>query len=151
VVFRSLVGLSFFDDAVSLDVNRKMVSRLNFQGDEKNIKRVAVAHTKGDTTLKGRRAPPLVQELKQLPSSLDGFVTENTKTFLEILGVPPGFMDIDPREWPENDSYVSALATVKYLRVINDTAERGVALAEEYKDKLTSDGDHKRALYQVSQ
>jgi len=50
-------------------------------------------------------------------------------------------MDVDPREWPGNKTYQNALATVECLRVVNDIAERGVALAKEYTDKLTSDSD----------
>jgi len=108
-----------------------------------------VARTRGDTTLKGRRAPPLVQEIENLPSSLDGWATGNTTTFLVTLGVLVCFMDVDPGEWPENKTYQNALAIVECLRVVNDIAERGVALAEEYTDKLTSDSDHKQAVYQV--
>ena len=86
---------------------------------KKNLKRVEVARTRGDTTLKDRRAQPLVQEIENLPSSLDGLVTGNTTTFLETLGVLQCFMDVDPREWPENKTYRNALATVECLRVVN--------------------------------
>ena len=85
--YLSCVGLSFFDNAVSLslDVNGRMVFRLNSPGKKKNLKRVAVARTKGDTTLKGRRAPPLVQEIENLPSSLDGLVSGILRPFLKYL------------------------------------------------------------------
>ena len=32
---------------------------------------------------------------------------------------------------------------------LTDIAERGVAIAKEYTDKLTSNSDHKQAVYQV--
>jgi len=126
-----------------------MVSCLNSPGKKKNLKRVAVARTKEDTTVKGRRAPPLIQEIGNPPSSLHGLETGNTMTYHEILGVLLCFMDVDPREWPENKTYQNALPTVECLRVVNDIAERGVALAEEYTDNLASGSDHKQAVYEV--
>ena len=40
---------------------------------------------------------------------------------------------------------------VGHLRVVNDNAERGVALIEQFNDKITTDEQQKQFLLQVVQ
>ncbi|KAK3925912.1 Bifunctional protein HldE, partial [Frankliniella fusca] len=44
----------------------------------------------------------------------------------------------DPEKWPENPKYQENLAIIKALHVVNDIAERGVALVKRFiKNPLT--------------
>ena len=92
---------------------------------------------------------PLVQNLKQLPKSLDGFVTRNSLEFFRILEIPSDFLQVDPTQWPSNESNKTALNVVQHIRVVNDTAERGVAFAKRYQGKLTKEFQQKQYLYQA--
>src|SRR5688572_21838381 len=82
---------------------------------------------------------------------LHDFVTRNTRKFFQILGLPDSFLDTDPDTWMTNLSYLHAEEVVRDLHVVNDTAERGVALMQEYNALLTKDEEQTQFALQVVQ
>ncbi|KAG0713119.1 hypothetical protein GWK47_016871 [Chionoecetes opilio] len=52
-------------------------------------------------------------------------------------------------EWQEEESYVEAAAESGGLRIVNDTAERGVALIQSFNLRLTKDEEQRQFLLQV--
>jgi len=76
-------------------------------------------------------------------------VTKNTRLFFEILTIPDSFLEADPETWVTNTDYLQAEAVVHELRVVNDTAERGVALMQEYNALLTKDEEQTQFALQV--
>ena len=65
------------------------------------------------------------EEAIRTPSSI---FTQRTTLFFDALGLPRGFLNNDPEIWHPNKDFVAVRNIVKKLKVINDTAERGVAL-----------------------
>jgi len=53
--------------------------------------------------------------------------------------------------WNDNECYTDAERIVKSLKVVNDTAERGVKLIQDYNTMLTKDEEQKQFLLQVIQ
>jgi len=51
--------------------------------------------------------------------------------------------------WENNEDYNKALSILKNIPVINDVAERGVKLIEDYNNKITKDESQKQYLLQV--
>ena len=47
------------------------------------------------------------------------------------------FLDLDPKLWNENDQYKKSKELVNNINVVNDIAERGVKLIEDYNKLLT--------------
>ena len=80
--------------------------------------------------------------MKDLPD----FVTANTMHFFEITGLSVDFLSQDPALWENSDTYVSVKTTLSRLRVVNDIAERGVALINEYNELCTKDEEQKQFL-----
>ena len=76
--------------------------------------------------------------------NLHDFVISNTTRFFNILGMDSHFLDADPETWHQYDGYLSAEA--KSIIVTNDTAEREVALIEEYNTLHTCDEEQKQYL-----
>ena len=74
------------------------------------------------------------------------FVPSNTLPFFRILELDSQFLDTDPETWIHNEVYLAAEEIVKSLTVINDSAERGVALIEEYNNLQTCDEEQKQHL-----
>jgi len=56
----------------------------------------------------------------------------NTRRFFQQLGLQNGILDDDPATWLELEDFDSAAAFMQEIAVINDHAERGVALIQEY-------------------
>lgn len=123
-----LVALAFFDDNVPIETKREMVTALNNPGIENPSKRANVE--------------VMAINMKDLPD----FVTANTMHFFEITGLSVDFLSQDPALWENSDTYVSVKTTLSRLRVVNDIAERGVALINEYNELCTKDEEQKQFL-----
>lgn len=123
-----LVALAFFDDHVSQETKVKMVEALKTEDNDEPLKRVRVD-------------PDVV-----LKKNLSDFVSSKSLRFFELLNIPTDFLQKDVKEWEEDDSYMSGKAVVRSLRVVNDVAERGVALMEEYNKLHTRDEEQKQYL-----
>jgi len=78
--------------------------------------------------------------------NLQDFVTSNTTRFFNILGMDSHFLDADPETWHQYDGYLSAEETAKSIIVTNDSADRRVALIEEYNTLHTCDEEQKQYL-----
>jgi hypothetical protein len=55
----------------------------------------------------------------------------------------------DPVQWEGMVEYKRARAKVNGLKVINDCAERAIALMTQYNDSLAKDEEKKRKILQV--
>jgi len=80
---------------------------------------------------------------------LSSFVTSNTKNFLQVLAILDSFLATNPYTWLSNSDYMVAEDIVRELRVVNDTAERGVALKQEFNALLTKDEEQTQFAIQV--
>jgi len=130
-----LVGLSFFDDALSVETKREMVLAINeHEGTEDPPKRLMKMNVTGLVNM-----------------TVANFVTKNTSNFFRKLGIQYGFIDVDPELWNDRDDYRQGRDIVHQLKVVNDIAEQGVALIEEYNSILTNDEDQKQYLLQIVQ
>ena len=129
-----LVGLAFFDPAVSVTSKREMVKSISERvGMDDPLKRAAVDMRKCDSMV------------------IEDFVTQNTKRFFKHLHIETGFLEEDPTSWELREDYLAGLKTVQQLRVVNDNAERAVALIEEYNSIITRKENQKQYLLQVVQ
>ena len=77
---------------------------------------------------------------------LSDFVTSNTHRFFTITGFSSSLFVKDISQWEEYDDYISVKASIRCLRVVNDIAERGVALMEEYNKLHTNNEKQKQFL-----
>jgi len=59
------------------------------------------------------------------------------------------FISIDPSSWQNNERYKKAAAIIKNIPVVNDVAERGFKLIEEYNNKITKNKSQNQYLLQV--
>src|SRR5688500_5252097 len=97
-----LVGLSFFDNDVSVKEKRLMVAALrNKEGSEEPLKRITMftqPSTKG----------------------LHDFVTKTTVSLFRILDLPDAFLGDYPSEWINHEDYARCQAICKSIRVVNE-------------------------------
>src|SRR6218665_1954496 len=128
-----LVALAFFDKDVDASEKRTMVEGLRHVGEEDPPKRTLV-------------------DLSTIPDKrLSSFVTSNTKNFFQVLAIPDSFLATDQDTSFSNSDYMVAEDIVRELRVVNDTAERGVALMQEFNALLTEDEEQTQFAIQSHQ
>lgn len=84
-----------------------------------------------------------------LKKQLSDFITPNTYKFFDRFGICKEFLYEDPSDWNDNEDFLKGLAIVCSIRVVNDTAERGVKLIQEYNRKLTKNEEELQNLLQV--
>jgi hypothetical protein len=129
-----LIAIAFFDPFVSLDEKRDMIIALNtIHGAKNPPKRITVKDSDLDST-----------NLK-----LSKFVTKQTIGFFKILGIRCDFLRTDPAVWCGQNDYKIARSIVENLRVVNDVAERGVALIQKFNESVTKNEEQMQYLLQV--
>ena len=126
-----LVALAFFDDEVSNDTKHHMVTALQTSRAEHPLKRITV--------------DPLTLGEKKL----ENFVTQNTNRFFSITGLPSSFLTKNIDLWSVDEDYQTVKNIVHSMRVINDIAERGVALMDDYNKLHTTSEEQKQFLLLV--
>lgn len=118
--------------------------RDNFSAEEKQLMHVALNQNKVS------KAP-----LKRLPSVCEAavkglhFITTTTAKFFAVLGLSQNFLQDYPSEQNQDEQYVRGNKDVNSLKVVNDLAERGVALMQEFNSSLTRNKQQKQFLLQV--
>lgn len=131
------VALAFFDQKVSADTKRKMINAMNVeQTTNESIKRIII------------KADEIPQVLEK---GIENFVTAKTVNFFDRFNISRDFMQTDSSIWSENDTFKKGFQIISKLKVINDTAERGVKLMEDYNKLITRDEDQKQYLLQIIQ
>jgi hypothetical protein len=126
-----LVILALFDDEIGNEIKQSMVRALEHTGEEHPSKRITMD-------------PKLIQT-----KELADFVTSNSRKFFTITGFSSNFLAKDVTQWAEDDEYRRVKASVRCIRVVNDTAERGVALMEEYNKLHTTNEEQKQFMLLV--
>ncbi|ESN96879.1 hypothetical protein HELRODRAFT_178679 [Helobdella robusta] len=78
--------------------------------------------------------------------SVKDFVSSNTMQFFAILGLPHSFLNKRPSEWREDEQYKKAFEVVSGIKPVNDFAERGVALMQDFNRAIVSSKEQKQYL-----
>lgn len=130
-----LVTISLFDKNVSIDVKKKIVAAIQ------NRENLSPMRQRYEIT---------EQNLESLlEKDLSHFASKNSLELFQKFDLPSDFLENDVSTWCNNDSYKECLEYFNTLKVTNDVAERGVALIEEYNNRITKDEEQLQYLLQV--
>lgn len=134
------IAMAFFDESLSEDLKRKMVSEVNIDEPlddeiwESCPKRLEIN-------------PKDVSNL--LNNDLSHFITPRCLMFFDRFGIDTQFLILDSSDWKENEGFKQCLAIVTKLKVVNDSAERAVRLIDEYNNILTHNETQKQYILQL--
>lgn len=109
----NVVGLAFFDNRISISQKRLMVAALN-KGSKEN--------------------PPMkihFDRSKIKHMQIEQFITKNSMQLFYLHKIPTSFLTKDPQLWDTDPEFITAREICSKLRVVNDVAERGVALVQK--------------------
>ena len=129
-----LAGLALFDESVELDVKRMMVAALKENSQDNPQPRVQV-----DLAAKEAIAAKTVAD----------FVTSASLRTFTAFDVSVDFLEKDPSEWKDDTSFQSSQQILRGIATVNDFAERGVSLIQDYNLILTHDEQQRQYLLQV--
>ena len=71
------------------------------------------------------------------------------KFFFIILKLAE-FLKFKPSEWNSNRSYTEGVNKIKKIKVLNDCAERGVKLIQDFTNCLTADEEQLQYILQIA-
>lgn len=132
------IGLSFFDDRVSSETKIKMVQATKeiLDIDENNtFTKKIVLHPNDISTFTKK--------------DFNDFVNVETLNLFSRFNISRDFLKLHPDSWSENNEFIKGKNMLSQLLVVNDVAERGVKLIQEYNSILTKDENQKQFLVQV--
>lgn len=131
----TLIALSFFDRNVPIDEKRRMIERIEDEpNDEADPNRAEISEE--------------LEKQDVLNLRLSNFVSKRTMRFFDITGIDRSFLNVDPNLWEKNESYIRAQHAAELIPVVNDAAERSIAMYQQYKDRA-KDKTHRDNLLQV--
>ena len=104
----------FFDGNLRCSMKRQMIQSLKRIDDEEPPKRISI------------------NQQMITSSNQNDFVTLTSKILYQKLKLPSGFLQKDPDAWNDHNDFLRASSIVPELKGVNNHAERGVALIQEY-------------------
>ena len=125
-----LIALLFFDADVPNLMKEKMVQNLKKEREENNMR-------------------AKLPENKLDDCDLTSFVSKHTKFFFVTFGFSLEFLSLPVSSWDEHNDFVEMRKQLKHFRVVNDSAERGVALMQKFNKLITNDEEQKQYLLTV--
>ena len=115
-----LVCFCLFSDTISVEKKTKIVTKL------KSFDKVDM-FTKRHGYKFGKPILPDI-EINELSS----FVGESSWYLFELLDIDTEFMNFPTEQWESLPAYIDAKEKIMNIRVVNDSAERGVKLASDF-------------------
>ena len=80
---------------------------------------------------------------------VDYFITPQTFNFFKRFNISTHFLHSEIDGWKEDLNFLKGQAIVKHFRVVNNTAERGVKLIQDYNESITKCEEQKQYVLQV--
>lgn len=81
--------------------------------------------------------------------NIDDFISPQSSNFFNWFNISLDFLNLDPKLWNQNEHYKKGKELVNNLREVNDVAERGVKLIEDYNNIISKNEEQKKYLLQV--
>lgn len=84
-----------------------------------------------------------------LRRDMSDFITKDSLFLFKQFDLSYDFLKKAPELWDADETFENCRTVFKQLKVVNDIAERGVALIEKYNDSLTKNEEQKQYLLQI--
>ncbi|XP_050521710.1 uncharacterized protein LOC126894618 [Daktulosphaira vitifoliae] len=134
--------LSLFDTNVPFDTKKKIIATLKIHTDD-DVPKKYLLNT--------------IEATRILNENLEDFICGKSMQFFKRFNIDTSFLIIDPSLWSTDEHFkISILILISIfnnlinsINVVNDIAERGVKLMEEFNTKIANDEKQKQYLLQV--
>lgn len=133
----NLTGLALFDKKISREEKLKIVDSIRNKKSSNSKNSRFTLDKKNVDTMSSK--------------SISDFVNQGSLTIFKKFNLTYEFLDLDPDFWEIDEEYITCCETFEQLRVVNDTAERCVALIEKFNEFGTYDESQKQYLLLIVQ
>lgn len=87
--------------------------------------------------------------LESKNKGIENFISKGSLKLFDRFSLPTEFLEKDPTMWEDDESFKRGAEIVKRLIVVNDVAERGVKLMQDYNQVLTKNEEEKQFILQI--
>lgn len=122
-----IVGLALFSDNASAPDKASIVVKLTDDSKARTVR--------GNSTILKRN----------INVQLTDFTTKRTAPLFKKHEINTSFLEHPPDSWKTQQAYLLCQERVQKLRVVNDTAERGVKLFEDFNKHITNEESEKKS------
>ena len=129
---QEVVIFALFSNKVDSDVKQKMAEKL-------------CSLPKPGLYAQGKPVLPVLEPKTELVD----LVGENSHFLFHLLGVDSGWLSAEVSLWEENQDYMTMKEFVTTVKVVNDPAERGVKLCQDFLTLLSRQSDVHGDILQV--
>ena len=123
-ITEELTPLALFSSQVEESTKENMRKAIISYKGSKICKRVGLNH--------GGYGKPYLPPISEGNTSIVELVGPESCHFFEILGLPYQFIHSSVSEWQDNCEYLNIRNVVNKIQVVNDAAERGVKLSNDF-------------------
>lgn len=81
-------------------------------------------------------------------TKLSSLIGKNSWLLFKALGIGSEWLSTSVKTWEQNEEYIKAKIFLKNIRVVNDVAERGVKLMQDFLLTLSKDEQNKQNILQ---
>lgn len=140
------VGFVLFDPRISAEIKGKLVKKMAIDTSE---------NSSDENECVPKKFLLKKQDVHNFISRDDSIVLEelfssNTKNVFKRFNISMQFLESDPKTWEGSEDYRNGKHIVENLKIVNDCAERGIKLIQEYHQKLTKDEEQRQYLFKVN-
>ena len=142
------ITFAIFDDSIIEDTKVKMAQTIlasielenetEDSEDANNLKKLPLRKEEISEFLKSSDEEILVKSL-----------SDNSKNLFRRFKIENKFLHLHPSEWMNSNECVQGKLVIGNLKVVNDSAERGIKLIEDFNEKVIKDEDQKQFSLQV--
>ena len=135
-----LIPLSFFSNNVSDLIKQAMTNKLLATTND------GICKTRFGS---GFGKPQFPQPPKDTSRDLDFYIGGDSWMFFNILKIDSSFLRKPVVEWKDNQLYKNAKLIVDNIKVVNDAAERGLKLAQDFQGAAQKEQHYQNILQVV--
>lgn len=140
------VGFSLFDDRIDNATKCKLLAKMSVDAtDDDDVDEDEEIPKK--LTMRKENLSKFIS--RDLLTILEDLFSKNSKKVFKRFGISTDFFIKDAHSWNDCDEYKRGKNIVKKLNVVNDSAERGIKLVQEYQGKITNDEEQRQHLLKV--
>ena len=139
---QEFVPLSLFSNLLTDRQKGKIATALN-QFQSKPIENYALGHP--------TEVPLPIDKNEGLNLEIVNLIGDGSMFLFHVLQFDRSFLNLHVSEWYKNDSFKEMENFVKFMKVTNESAERGVKLVSDFANTLTKTDSQRTDLLQVVQ
>lgn len=132
------VGLALFDNRINAATKTELIQKMREEIEEEMPKKLIIKQL-NFTNFIERDISVILEEL----------VTSKTKHLFRRFRLCLDFLEKEPETWNHEESYKTGKQIIENLKIVNDSAERGIKLVQDCNESITKDGEQKQYLFKV--